>query len=76
VVQVGSFSSMSNAVSLRDQLQGGGFTTFIERSRIAGDTTVRVRVGPEGTRSAAERLRDGIKRKFGIDGIVVEYSAQ
>lgn len=70
-VQVGSFSKQANAVDLRDRLREAGYTAFVETSTVEGQTTHRVKVGPEMERSRAEEQRDAIRATFDLKGIVV-----
>ena len=72
VVQVGSFSSQSNAMALRDKLRGNGFNTFVER--VDGDNTVyRVRVGPEIKKAQAQTVKERLKEKMALDGLVMRH---
>ncbi len=72
VVQVGSFSSQSNALALRDKLRGHGFSTFVERAE--GDETVyRVRVGPEIKEEQAQVVKESLKEKLALDGLVIRH---
>ncbi len=73
VVQVGSFSNESNALGLRDKLRQGGFTTQVEKVRVAGKTHYRVRVGPFLERDAAEQKRKQLADKFKLSGRVLSY---
>lgn len=56
VVQVGSFSNRTNADKIAVQLKKKGFSSFIERADINGNRVYRVRVGPETSKSKAERM--------------------
>lgn len=72
VVQVGSFSSQSNAMALRDKLRGNGFNTFVER--VDGENTVyRVRVGPEIKKAQAQTVKEHLKEKMALDGLVIRH---
>lgn len=55
-VQVGSFSSQSNAQRLAEQLEGLGYKAFVSRKVVNDRVMYRVRVGPEPSRDAAEGL--------------------
>jgi len=55
-VQVGSFSQVDNAQSLRARLEAEGFEAFISRVATDAGTMHRVRVGPVPERADAERL--------------------
>jgi DedD protein len=73
VVQLGSFSSQSNANSLVAELQGQGYRAYIEE--IKGDSGIiyRVRVGPELSRSEAEKTLAGLTEKFQLQGMILQY---
>ena len=72
VVQVGSFSSQSNAMALRDKLRGNGFNTFVER--VGGsDIVYRVRVGPEIKKAQAQAVQAALKEKMALDGLVIRH---
>ena len=73
VVQVGSFSSETNAFTLRDKLRGNGFSAFVEKLESAGKTSFRVRVGPEIDQDKAEQQLAQLKRKMKMDGLVMRH---
>ncbi len=73
VVQVGSFSARANARALRDKLRKQGHASFVESIKGASGRVYRVRVGPELTRSAADKLRQRLAKKEGLKGLVQAY---
>jgi len=73
VVQVGSFSAPGNARALRDKLRKQGHASFVESVKGASGRVYRVRVGPELTRSAADKLRQRLAKKSGLEGLVQAY---
>lgn len=73
VVQLGSFSSEENAQSLNKQLREHKYPAFVEPLIQGNKAIYRVRVGPELRRSNAEKLQQEIKKKLGVDGILVKY---
>lgn len=73
VVQVGSFSSRSSAIGLRDKLRKQGFAAFVESYEATGKPSHRVRIGPETARSRSEKTLAELKKKMKLDGIVVTY---
>ena len=73
VVQLGSFSSKVNADKLNLGLRKSGFPAFVEPLTQKGETSYRVRVGPEILRSDADALLKKIKTKMKLDGIVLNY---
>lgn len=73
VIQLGSFSKRENAEGLEKKLREAGYAAFVEPLEQAGAMSYRVRVGPEITRSEADKLRDQINKRFELSGIVVRY---
>jgi DedD protein len=72
VVQVGSFKARTNAEKLSTQLRGQGFKAFVEESR-GKETSYRVRVGPEVTRTNALALKEQLEKDANIKGLVLRY---
>ena len=70
-VQLGAFSGVEDANKLRGRLQAAGFTGYVDKLDAEGQTLWRVRAGPETDRANAESLRDRIKEKLKVDGLVV-----
>lgn len=73
VVQVGSFSSESNALGLRDKLRAGGFATQVEKVTIADKAHFRVRVGPYLERAEADADLNRLAESFSLKGRVLSY---
>lgn len=73
VVQVGSFSSESNADALREKLQKAGFSAFVEPLKQDTRIYYRVRIGPELLRSNALTLKDRLKQQMDMQGDVLKY---
>ena len=73
VVQLGSFSNEENAQSLNKKLRKAGYPAFVEPLNKNGQTSYRVRVGPEIKRSEAELLLKKLKDNMEMDGILVSY---
>jgi DedD protein len=73
-VQVGSFSSQDHAVALRDKLRAKRFTAYVERVTLdSGQSSYRVRVGPELLRSDAEKTQHRLQDEVKLSGIVVSH---
>lgn len=72
-VQIGAFKVESEANTKRDQLRQAGFAAFVEKINADAGVLWRVRIGPENQRADADAVKAGVKRRFGIDGIVVPY---
>ena len=70
-VQLGAFKAQEDANKLRGRLQGAGFVAFVDKIDSSGQTMWRVRAGPETERTAALGLRDRIKDKLKMDGMIV-----
>lgn len=72
-VQVGALKSEQEAQALRDRLRGAGFAAYVERAATDAGVLWRVRAGPELKRERAETLREEIRRKLSLDGLVVGH---
>jgi cell division septation protein DedD len=71
-VQVAAVSSEAEATRLRDKLRGAGIAGYVDTvASSAGAKLWRVRAGPQTQRDDAVRLKDQIKAKVGLDGVVV-----
>lgn len=70
-VQVGAYRDQADATAQRDTLRAGGFAAYVDVLRAEGGTLYRVRVGPEAQRANADKLRDTLRAKFGLNGNVV-----
>lgn len=75
VVQLGSFSSASNAETLRDTLVSQGYNAYALSARVDGSEITRVFVGPVVDRAAAGKLRDELAKRHGMQGLVTAYDA-
>lgn len=71
-VQVAAVSSEAEATRLRDKLRGAGIAGYVDSIASSGGARLwRVRAGPQTQRDDAVRLKDQIKAKVGLDGVVV-----
>ncbi|MGE7136279.1 SPOR domain-containing protein [Luteibacter sp. NPDC031894] len=71
-VQVAAVSSEADATRLRDKLRGAGIPGYVDSiASSSGAKLWRVRAGPQTQRDDAVRLKDQIKAKVGLDGVVV-----
>jgi DedD protein len=70
-VQLSALKEAADANRLRDRLRAAGYTAFVDKVDADGATLWRVRAGPEVDRAAAERLRDDIRAKMKLEGILV-----
>ncbi|MEM9335247.1 MAG: SPOR domain-containing protein [Pseudomonadota bacterium] len=71
-VQLGSFSSEANANRLAAELKRKGFGAFLSRVPGSSGELLRVRVGPQENRPAAERMAERLQAA-GYRGQVVPY---
>jgi DedD protein len=70
-VQLSALKEAADANRLRDRLRAAGYTAFVDKVDADGATLWRVRAGPEVDRAAAERLRDDIRARMKLEGILV-----
>ena len=73
-VQLGSFREPKNALALRERLQAGGYSAFVEPGSSARDKLSRVFVGPMPSREQARASAARLRREMELEGIVVRYS--
>jgi len=73
-VQVGVFSKIEGAQELSGRLRAAGFAAFVEPVKLAGgQTSHRVRIGPEVKRENAARIQADVKARFKLDALVVAH---
>jgi DedD protein len=73
-VQVGVFTRKTGAEELATRLRAGGYAAFVEPVKLAGgQTSHRVRIGPEVKRENAQRIQAEVKSKFKLDALVVAH---
>lgn len=70
-VQLGAFATAEDANKLVGRLRVAGFAGFVDRFNAEEKTLWRVRVGPEVDRAGAEKLRESVKDKLKLDGMIV-----
>ena len=71
VVQVGSFTTRENADTLRARLQQEGYPVSLRRVvQEAGGSVFRVYAGSGQSRAEAEQLRDILRQREHIDGVL------
>ncbi|WP_255824875.1 SPOR domain-containing protein [Marinomonas rhizomae] len=69
-LQIATFKSKDNSVRLVDKLKGANYDAY----SLTTNSLYKVYVGPEFKRETSEKMRDEIKKKFSLNGIVVKYS--
>jgi DedD protein len=72
-LQVGSFSQKRNAEAMRDNLRAKGYASYVDVQRSPEGNSYRVRIGPELDQQQLEVLREEIRRKEDINGMVVQH---
>jgi DedD protein len=70
VVQIASFKSRDNATRLVEKLKTANYDAYSTTT----NTLHKVFVGPEFKRETSDKVRDDIKSKFNLSGIVVKFS--
>lgn len=75
VVQLGSFSSATNAQTLRETLLEQGYNAYTLSASVDGSEITRVFVGPLIDRAEANKLRDELANRHGMKGLVTAYDA-
>ncbi|WP_132143120.1 SPOR domain-containing protein [Luteibacter rhizovicinus] len=71
-VQLAAVSSEVEATRLRDKVRAAGIAGYVDTvSSSSGAKLWRVRAGPQTQRDDAVRLKEQVKAKLGIDGVVV-----
>lgn len=70
-VQLGAFKSQDEANKLMQRAKGAGFATFVDTVGQGAEKLWRVRVGPEADRANTEKVRDAVKAKLSVTGMVV-----
>jgi cell division septation protein DedD len=71
-VQLGAFSSATEANKLRDRARTAGLHAFVESVRTEKGVLSRVRVGPVLTRAEADQLKAQVAAKLGIGDAIVK----
>ena len=69
-VQIATFKSRNNATRLVEKLKKDNYDAYSTTT----STLYKVYVGPEFKRDTAEKMRDEIKKKFNLAGIVIRFS--
>lgn len=73
-VQVASFRESDKAGRLRDELRGEGFNTYVNEVILSdGSLFTQVLVGPDTDIDEVRRLKEEIKTRMGLQGLVVRY---
>ncbi|WP_421852728.1 SPOR domain-containing protein [Marinomonas sp.] len=70
VLQIATFKSKENAIRLVERLKKANYDAY----SLTTNSLYKVYVGPEFKRETSEKMRDEIKKKFSLNGIVVKYS--
>lgn len=70
VLQIATFKSKENSVRLVEKLKAANYDAY----SLTTNSLYKVYVGPEFKRETSEKMREEIKKKFSLNGIVVKYS--
>jgi DedD protein len=71
-LQLASFKDEANARALRKQLLKAGHKVYSRKN----GALVKVYVGPELKKQRLEVLKQGLKKDFGLDGLLVRFTTQ
>lgn len=71
-LQLASFKDETNARALRKQLINAGHKVYTRKQA----DLIKVYVGPDLQRSNLERLKQELKEKMALDGIIVRFTTQ
>ncbi len=73
-VQVASFKDSKKAAELRDELRGQGYKTYVNEVILSDGTLfTQVLVGPDTELERVRTLKEDIKNKTGMQGLVVRF---
>ncbi len=73
-LQVGTFKDNENAEKLRDRLRKAGYVSFIIPMVEKNSKNYKVQIGPELEKALLLKIKGKVKKKFGLDGYVVNYA--
>ena len=71
-LQLASFKDAANARALRKQLLKAGHKVYTRQN----GSLVKVYVGPAIDKQRLEALKKGLKKDFGLDGLLVRFTTQ
>lgn len=71
-LQVGTFDSEDNATRLKDKLKAAGYVAFIPANEDQ-KSGFKVRIGPQLERDELEKIKQDVKKKFDLEGYIVNY---
>ncbi|THB63598.1 MAG: hypothetical protein D6B27_11985 [Gammaproteobacteria bacterium] len=72
-VQVGSFSSEENALSLKKKLGKKGYRVYVETFEVNNKNMYRVRVGPEMDKAKVERIAKKLKNNEKLPAKIYQH---
>lgn len=70
VVQLGSFGNADNARRLRDKVREQGYDSHLQKVEQGDTTFTRVFSGPFVDKAAAEKAKQELDARFGVNGLV------
>jgi len=75
MVQLGTFSQIDNAYSLRDQLRKDGFDGHTKEIDLGGKPALRVFTGPFVDKRQAEKIKQQVDKKYKLESQVIFFDA-
>ena len=75
MVQLGTFSNVKNAYSLRDKLRKDGFDGHTKAVKLNGKPAVRVFTGPFVKKREAIKVKKRLDKKYKVDSRVIFFDA-
>ena len=73
ILQVGAFSSQTNAEGLRNKLKADGYAAFVKPMKVSSSTLYKVYVGPEIRRYQLEKEKTELERKYKLKALILQY---
>jgi len=72
-LQLGSFSQQTNALVLRDQLRAKGYRAFVDKAVKQGNTSYKVKIGPDLDRSKLEKVATKLQKEEKINSLMITH---
>ena len=77
IIQIGIFSSKENSIKLRNKIRKKSFVAFVDEIKNSKNQNLyRVRIGPYATRDEADKIKDSIKAKMNLKGLLKPHEKQ
>ena len=72
IIQVFASPAREEAIKVRNRLRAGSQKAYLSPSTVKGKTLYRVRIGPFGSREAAQATADKVRRAYKLDTWVTQ----